>query len=101
MAEADEQTLLFVNNRKQVIETVLDLKTYTDPEDPAAIRELMKLFIDRVDLFQDGSGRIQYNLTVSSGESGNGQNTDRISFKKKQDPVTHESCGLAQFTELG
>ena len=100
MAEADDQTLLFVNNREGVIETVLNLKIYTDPEDPEAIRELMRLFIDRVDLFQDGSGQIQYNLTVSSGEPGSGQDTETIIFKKKQGPVTNVGCGLEQSTGI-
>ena len=100
MAEADEQTLLFVNDREGVIETALNLKTYTDPEDPEAIRELMQVFIDRVELFQDGNGYIQYNLTVHSSEPGNDQPADRISFKKRQSSGTNENCGLAQSTGI-
>ena len=35
-------------------------KMFTDPEDPEAVRDLIEIFIQRVELFQDGHGVIYY-----------------------------------------
>ena len=46
-----EEALLFVNDKNGIIETALSLKTFTDPADPDAVRELMKIFIKKVAIF--------------------------------------------------
>ena len=48
IAEVSEEALLFVNNKEGIIETALSQKTFTNPEDPEAIRELLHIFIERV-----------------------------------------------------
>ena len=40
--EATEEALLFVNDQAGIIEMALDYKTWTHPEDPEAIRELLE-----------------------------------------------------------
>ena len=92
--EVSEEALLFVNDREGIIETALNLKTLTDPEDPEAIRELLHIFIERVDLFADGHGVIYYSLPVrSSGPEGT-PDRESIYFEKKKGPKVPQSCGF-------
>ena len=46
-----KRPFLFVNDQAGIIETAMDYKTWTDPEDPEAIRELFKVFIQEVEVF--------------------------------------------------
>ena len=101
IAEASQEALLFMNDRDGIIETALDLKTYTDPEDLEAIRELMHIFIERVEVFDDGHGVIYYNLSVRSTGPEGTPDKETIRFEKKKAPQSDESCGLAQTTGLG
>ena len=92
-----QEAFLFVNNRDGIIETAMNLKTYTDPEDPKAIRELFGLFIKRVEVVDKDHGVIHYDLPVRCEESEDGQTEETIYFEKRTDnPVAKESCGLAQ-----
>ena len=86
----------FVNHREGIIETALNRKTYTDPDDPEAIRQLMKIFIDRVEVFEAGYGTIHYDLPARSLGLGDVPASETIYFEKRRGTVAPESCGLAQ-----
>ena len=99
ITEVSKEALLFVNDRDGIIETALSLKTYTNPADLEAVRELIHIFIERVELFADGHGVIYYNLPVCRRRLEGDQAMEPIYFKKKS-PHTSESCGLAQTTGI-
>ena len=86
ISEATEDARIFVSNRAGIIETAMNLKTYTDPEDLEAQRELMHLFIERVEVFHDGHGVIEYDLPVHCEGSADGQTREAIYFKRTKDP---------------
>ena len=94
ISEATEDARIFVNNRAGIIETAMNLKTYTDPKDLEAQRELMHLFIERVEVFHDGHGVIEYDLPVHCEGSADGQTREAIYFKRTKDPVASQSCGI-------
>ena len=91
IAEVSEEALLFVNNKEGIIETALSRKTLTNPEDPEAIRELLNIFIERVELFQDKHGTIHYDLPIRSAQP-EGTAKETIYLEKKRGPKASESC---------
>ena len=93
-AEATEEALLFVNDKAGIIETALNHKTFTDPADPEAIRELMHIFIERVEVFQDKHGIIYYNFQVRSAEAEGTPAQETIYFEKNKGPLAPKSCGF-------
>ena len=100
ITEASEEALIFVNDRDGIIETALNLKTYTDPADLEAMRELMYVFIEQVEIFADGHGVIYYNLPVRRTGPEDAPAKETIHFEKKKALHTPESCGLAQTTGI-
>ena len=99
-AEASDEALLFVNDKAGIIETALNYKTFTDPADPEAIRELMEIFIERVEVFQDKHGIIYYNFQVRSAEPEGTSAQETIYFEKKKNPLAPKSCGFDGSTGL-
>ena len=95
--EATEEALLFVNDQAGIIQTALDYKTWTDPEDLDAIREFLKIFIEKVEVFEleegatDQRAVIHYDLRVfKAGASG----TETIHIgKKKSLEASANNCG--------
>ena len=96
IAEVSEEALLFVNDREGIIQTALNRKTYTSPDDPEAIRQLMKIFIDRVEVFQGGYGIIHYDLPARSLGTGDTPASETIYFEKRKGRAAPESCGFPQ-----
>ena len=70
-----------MNDREGIIETALNRKTFTDPDYPEAIRQLMQIFIDRVEVFEGGYGTIHYDLPARSPV--------RV---KLREPLAHQGC---------
>ena len=95
IAEVSEEALLFVNQKEGIIETALSQKTLTNPEDPEAIRELLNIFIERVELFQDKHGIIYYDLPIRSAKP-EGTAKETIYLEKKREPKASESCVLME-----
>ena len=93
-AEASDEALLFVNDKAGIIETALNHKTFTDPADPEAIRELIHIFIERVEVFQDKHGIIYYNFQVHSAEAEGAPAEETIYFEKNKSPLAPKSCGF-------
>ena len=96
--EATEEALLFVNDQEGIIETALDYMTWTDPKDPEAVREFLKIFIKKVEVFEleegatDQRAVIHYDLRAfKAGASG----TETIHIgKKKSLEASANNCGL-------
>ena len=100
-----EEALLFVNDQDGIIQTALDYKTWTDPEDPEAIRELFQIFIQRVEVFEledgatDQRADIYYDLRAFKAPGQDDAGTETIHVGKKK-PVTPSDlkCGFESFT---
>ena len=105
--DATEEALLFVNDQAGIIETALDYKTWTDPEDPEAIRELFQIFIQRVEVFELEDGAtdqrvvIYYDLRAfkASGQEDSATETIHIGKKKPVNP-SDQKCGFDMFTGI-
>ena len=95
---SSQEARLFVNNRDGIIETAMNLKTYTDPENLDAVRQLINLFVEKVEVFDDGHAIVHYDLPVHSKGSEEGETEEIIYFEKKKTPVASQSCGLEQGT---
>ena len=105
IGDATEEALLFVNDQAGIIETAMDYKTWTDPEDPEAIRELFKVFIQKVEVFELEEGAtdqrvvIYYDLRAFKASGQDGSNTETIHIgKKKPLGVSANNCGFGTRT---
>ena len=95
--EATEEALLFVNDQEGIIETALDYMTWTDHKDPEAVREFLKIFIKKVEVFEleegatDQRAVIHYDLRAfKAGASG----TETIHIGKKRSlEASANNCG--------
>ena len=94
IAEVSEKARLFVTDKDGIIETAMDLKTYAEPADPEAIRELFHIFIDKVEVFNEDYGFIYYRLPVRRALSEDTPAKEIIYFEKKKDSMAREVCGL-------
>ncbi len=90
--EEIEEAHLFVTNRKGIIETAMSKKLFTDPADPEATRELLNLFIERVEIFADKSGKIYYDLPVRKAGTEDTPGEETILLERKKSRVTPKSC---------
>ena len=104
--EETEEALLFVNDQAGIIETAMDYKTWTDPQDPEAIRELFKLFTQKVEVFELEDGAtdqrvvIYYDLRAFKASGQDGSDTETIHIgKKKSLGVSANNCGFG--TRIG
>ena len=99
---ATEEALLFVNDRDGIIETALDHKTWIDSADPEAIREFLKIFIEKVEVFEledgatDQRAVIHYDLRAfkAVAEGTSPTETIHIGKKKSRDDASTNNCGL-------
>ena len=104
--EETEEALLFVNDQAGIIETAMDYKTWTDPQDPEAIRELFKVFTQKVEVFELEDGAtdqrvvIYYDLRAFKASGQDGSDTETIHIgKKKSLGVSTNNCGFG--TRIG
>ena len=71
---------LFIKDPKGIIATLLDYKTYTESEDPKSVKELAKLFIERIEVFNDHID-IYYHLTPQLESLKDSLRKETISLK--------------------
>lgn len=105
--EETEEALLFVNDQAGIIETAMDYKTWTDPQDPEAIRELFKIFTRKVEVFEledgatDQRAVIHYDLRAFKTSGQDGSDTETIHIgKKKSLGVSANNCGFGTSTGI-
>ncbi len=105
ITDATEEALLFVNDQAGIIETAMDYKTWTNPEDTDAVRDLFQIFIQRVEVFELTKGathqraNIYYDLRAfkTSGQGASNVETLHIG-KKKSLNASDKNCGFGTFT---
>ncbi len=105
--EATEEALRFVNDPAGIIETALDYKTWTNPEDPEAIKEFLQIFIEKVEVFEleegatDQRAVIHYDIRAFGAGAKGASATETIHIgKKKSLNVSADNCGLDGFTGI-
>ena len=101
VSEATEEALLFVTDPAGIIQTVMDYKTWLDPEDPEAVKEFLKIFIEKVEVFELEEGAtdqrvdIYYDLRAFKTTAKDASATETIHIgKKKSRGVSANNCGL-------
>ena len=101
VSEATEEALLFVNDQAGIIETAMDYKTWLDPEDPEAVKEFFKIFIEKVEVFELEEGAtdqrvdIYYDLRAFKTTAKDASATETIHIgKKKSLGVSANNCGF-------
>ena len=81
---------LYVTNPEGIMATALDLKTYTESEDPEAVKQILQMFIDRVEVYRDHA-KIYYKISAHSEESAELPGVEIICFDTKGRPLPAES----------
>ena len=106
VSEATEEALLFVNDQAGIIETAMDYKTWLDPEDPEAVKEFFKIFIEKVEVFELEEGAtdqrvdIYYDLRAFKATGQDASATETIHIGKKRSlGVSANNCGFG--TRIG
>ena len=94
-----EELRLYVSDKEKLTAALLDLKTYTEPKDPEAAKELVKGCIERVEVFSDRI-EIYYRMWQHNGSPDAWQNMEIIYLKDMKDYVPSESCLLESSTGL-
>ena len=111
IAEGTEEIYLYLNNKEAIIEEAKNLDNFITPEDPEGIRELLQIFIQYVDVFDDGRAEIQYDLPVRFAGTEDTPAKETIYFEKRKKATPSratpskatpsESCGLAGSMGVG
>ena len=78
----------------------MNKKLFTDPADAEATRELLQLFIERVEIFPDKSGKIYYDLPIRRAGTEDTPGAETIFLERKKAPVTSQSCVIECSTPL-
>ena len=92
-----EELRLYVSDKETLTAALLDLKTYTEPKDPEAAKELVKGCIERVEVFSDRI-EIYYRMWQHGGRPDDWPNMEIIYLKDMKDYVPSESCLLGSST---
>ena len=77
ISEETKEQEAFLTNPEEVAKIARELGTYLYSEDQAATREFLRLFIQRVDLFE-GHGKIQYSLPLPDPCSKQGKHESHV-----------------------
>ena len=91
--EYTKEAELFITDPQGTVETLLDYKTYTESEEPQAVRELAKLFIKRIEVFNDHID-IYYHLTPQLENLKDNLRKETISLKGNNPSGRKKSCLL-------
>ena len=94
-----EELRLYVSDKETLTAALLDLKTYTEPKDPEAAKELVKGCIERVEVFSDRI-EIYYRMWQHGGRPDDWPNMEIIYLKDMKDYVPSESCLLGSSTGM-
>ena len=92
-----EELRLYVSDKETLTAALLDLKTYTEPKDPEAAKELVKGCIERVEVFSDRI-EIYYRMWQHGGRPDDWPNMEIIYLDEMKDYVPSESCLLGSST---
>ena len=92
-----EELRLYVSDKEKLTATLLDLKTYTESQDPEAIKELINGCVERVEVFSDRI-EISYRMWTHNGGPDDWPSMEIIYLDDMKDYVPSESCLLGSGT---
>ena len=102
IADNTEEARLFINDKEGIIATALDRKIFTNPDNLDEVRDFMRIFIERVEVFpREGKTQratIQYDLPVRLAPSEGDPTTETIYLGKKGGHLSTKSCGFQACT---
>ena len=88
ITEETEETIVFLSNPSEIIETATEMETYLYSRDTTAVREFLRFFIRRVVLF-DGKGKIEYSLPLPDTKTIDGKHESALSFSDEEILLEH------------
>ena len=104
MAEDTEEARLFINNEDGIIATALDRKTFANPDNLDEVRDFMRIFIKRVDVFaREGKTQratIQYDLPVRARRSDDDPTIETVYLEKKGAQAAAKTCVFDSFSTV-
>ena len=77
--EETKERMVFLTDPDSILRTATELRTYLQSDDNEATRQMLRYFINRVDLHDD-FGTINYSLPLPDTDPKDGQNTSTIIF---------------------
>ena len=87
----------YVSDKGKLTATLLDLKTFTEPIDPQAAKELIEGCVDRVEVFADRI-EIYYRLWAHNGGPEDWPSMEIIYLEEMEGYVSLQNCLLGQST---
>ena len=97
--ENTEEARLFLTDPEGIIATLMDVRTYMESGEEQAVRELIKSFISRIEVFNDHID-IYYHLSPQLVDLSENLWKETINLKKDHDRDRKKSCPLAGFTGM-
>ena len=94
-----EELRLYVSDKEKLTATLLDLKTYTEPTDRQAAKELIEGCVERVEVYRDRI-EIYYRLWSHNGGPDDWPSMEIINLDEMKDHVSSESCLLERSTGI-
>jgi DNA-binding protein H-NS len=105
--DATEEARLFINDPEGILAAVLDLRTYTETRDEEAAKELIKLFVTSIEVYdiqpltkgnQEWRLDIQWTLPIFSERTDKSGDREIVILKKDDDdPQDDDFCLLGRF----
>ena len=105
--DATEEARLFINDPEGILAAVLDLRTYTETRDEEAAKELIRLFVTSIDVYdiqpltkgnQEWRLDIQWTLPIFSERTDKSGDREIVILKKDDDDHQDDDfCLLGRF----
>ena len=92
IAEETEEARLFVANSEGIVSALLAFRTHTDTGEKQGVRELVKTFIERIEVFNDHA-EIYYHLTPQLVKTKEHPTKDTVIFANVNPELTHPGIG--------
>ena len=96
LAKDTREARLFLTDPQGIIDTLMDYKTYTESEDPEAVRDFALTFIQRIEVFNDHID-IYYHLSPQLEELKDNLRKETINLKDDNGFDRKKSCLLDKF----
>ena len=94
-----EELRLYVSDKEKLTATLLDLRTYTEPTDRKAAKELIEGCVERVEVYRDRI-QIYYRLWSHNGGPDDWPSMEIINLDEMKDHMSSESCLLGRTTGI-
>ena len=97
--EDTEEARLFLSDPEAIVAMLTDVRTYMESGEEKAVKDLLKSFISRIEVFNDHID-IYYHLSPQMVDLSENLWKETINLKKDHDRDRKKSCLLARFTGI-